>query len=67
MNKYQPVQPIAINSNEFPALHRLATQVSTLAARGTDNLQATLERQTGVAMPRELLELAISISIGEDE
>ncbi len=65
MNKYQPVQPITVNSEEFPALTRLATQVSTLAAQGTDNLQAALERQSGVAMPRELLDLAISISIGE--
>ena len=64
MSKYQPVQPITVNSDEFPALHRLAAQVSDLASQGTDNLQAKLEA-SGAAMPRELLDLAISISIGE--
>lgn len=65
MNKYQPVQPITVNSDEFPALARLAMRVSLLATQGTDNLQAALERQDHVAMPRELLDIAISISIGE--
>jgi len=65
MNKYQPVQPITVNSDEFPALARLATQVSSLSARGVSELQAALESD-GVAMPRELLDIAISISIGED-
>ena len=66
MNKYQPVQPLAVNSNEFPALARLAAQVSDLAAQGTDDLQAALESSSGVAMPRELLDIAMSINLGEN-
>ncbi len=63
-SKYQPVQPITVTPSEYPALTRLATQVSTLAAQGTQDLQAALESD-GIKMPRELLDLAISISIGE--
>lgn len=62
--KYEPIQKITVTPTEYPALTRLATQVSTLAARGTDNLQATLEAD-GIKMPQELLDIAISISIGE--
>jgi len=65
MNKYQPVQPIAINSDEFPALTRLAARVSNLATLSRDDLQLMLESEDGCAMPRELLDIALSINIGE--
>lgn len=66
MNKYQPVQSIAVNSDEFPALARLAAQVSQLASQGETNLQARLESD-GIGMPQELLDLALSIAIGEKQ
>lgn len=64
-SKYQPVQPITVNSEEFPALIRLATQVSALSSLSSDEMRTALE-YSGVAMPQELLDLAISISIGEN-
>ena len=65
--KYDPVQPVTITQAEYPALHRLAARTYELAQCGTMDLQSEIERQDGVAIPTELLDIAISISIGENQ
>lgn len=63
-SKYQPVLPVTVTPAEFPALHALAAQTYKLVELGHPDIKAALEI-SGVAMPQELLDLAISISIGE--